>query len=157
MDQFFLSNPNKILTLLKAANIQQHESLLELGSGTGSIAKHFPPCKLVSMLELDRQLATTLRKEFPHAQIINMDAVKHLPQLFFDVLLSNLPHNLTDQILEILKRKKFRCAIMAVKIDDDIDAYKSKFVIDEIIILDELDFVPTQNYKSRLIRITPRI
>lgn len=41
MDQFFLSNPKKIRRLLDAADIQPHESLLELGAGQGSVANTF--------------------------------------------------------------------------------------------------------------------
>jgi len=155
MDQFFLSNPKKILCLLDAADIQPHESLLELGAGQGSVAKYFPECRLISLLELDGHLAKNLRKEFPRARVINVDAIERLPELSFDVLLSNLPYNLTDQIIEILKRKKFRCAIMAIKIDHNIDIYRSVFEIDELVVLDKHDFMPPQNYRSRLVRLVP--
>ncbi len=156
MDQFFLSNPKKIRRLLDAADIQPHESLLELGAGQGSVAKYFPECKLISLLELDECLAKKLRKAFPQDNVINADAIKCLPKLPFDVLLSNLPHNLTDQVIEILMRKEFRCAVMAIKVDQNIDKYKKFFAIDEVVVLNAQDFTPAQNYKSRLIRLVLR-
>lgn len=156
MDQFFLTNPKKIRSLLDAADIQSHESLLELGAGRGSVAKFFPACRLVSLLELDGHLAKNLRQVFPQAKVINADVIKSLPSLSFDVLLSNLPYNLTDQVIAILKRKRFRCAVMAIKIDHDICAYQDVFSIDEIVVLDKQDFMPAQTYRSRLVRLEPR-
>ena len=155
MDQFFLSNPQKIRCLLDAAGIQPHESLLELGAGQGSVAKYFPECRLISLLELDGHLVKNLRKTFPQAKVINVDVIERLPSLSFDVLLSNLPYNLTDKIIEILKKKKFRCAVMAIKLDHNIDVYSDVFEIDELVILDEHDFIPKQNYRSRLVRLVP--
>lgn len=87
--------------------------------------------------------------------MINADAIERLPELSFDVLLSNLPYTLTDQVIEILKRKKFRCAILAIKIDHNIDIYRSVFEIDELVVLDKHDFIPAQNYQSRLIQLVP--
>ena len=157
MDQFFLSNPKKIRCLLDAADIQLHESLLELGAGQGSVSKYLPECRLVSLLELDGCLAKNLRKSFPRARVIIADAIERLPELSFDVLLCNLPHYLTDRVIEILKRKKFRCAVMAIKVDHNIDNYKKYFAMDEVVVLNAQDFTPAQNYKSRLIRLIPRI
>ena len=83
-------------------------------------------------------------------------AIDRLPSLSFDVLVSNLPYNLTDQIIEILQRKKFRCAVMAIKIDHNIDIYRKAFKIDERVVLNKQDFMPVQNYRSRLVRLMLR-
>ena len=156
MDQFFLSNPEKIGYLLEAADIQPHESLLELGAGQGTVSEYFPACKDITLLELDEYLAKQLGQRFPQAKIIHADAIDCLPGLSFDVLVSNLPYNLTDLIIEILQRKKFRCAVMAIKMNHNLDIYRNAFTIDEIVVLNKHDFMPIQNYGSRLVRLMSR-
>jgi 16S rRNA (adenine1518-N6/adenine1519-N6)-dimethyltransferase len=156
IDQHFLINPEKINRILEVAEIGLNDSLLELGAGMGSVARYFPACKRISLLEWDRSLATSLQQAFPQAEVIRADAVQRLPSLSFDILISHLPFYLTDQVIRILMNKRFRCALMAIKVDHNINTYRRRFIIDDIVVLNERDFMPTQAYPSRVVRIVPR-
>jgi len=156
IDQHFLVNPEKIKCILEAAEIGLSDSLLEVGAGIGSVARYFPACKRISLLEWDRLLAASLQQAFPQAEVIHADAVQCLPSLSFDVLISHLPFYLTDQIIRILMDKRFRCTLMSIKVDHSLNTYRRYFAIDDIVVLNERDFMPVQAYQSRVVRLAPQ-
>ena len=155
MDQHFLRNPEKIKQIIQAANIQASDIVLELGAGIGSVARHLPTVRQLLLLDLDRELARILRFQFPNATIIQADAVQTLSKLEFDVLFSNLPFFLSDDIIDKLCDIKFRVALMSVKLDFDREPYRERLNIEELLIIDEEDFFPRQPFKSRIIRLKP--
>jgi hypothetical protein len=155
MDQHFLRNPQKITKMISAADIQQGESVLELGAGIGSVARHFPHCEKLVLLELDKDLGRILRYQFPEAVILGTDAVKTLPSLEFDVVFSDLPFFLTRSIISILKNKDFRCAVMSIRGDEDLTEFASFFDIKSVEMLEEGDFFPRQPFISKVVLLKP--
>jgi len=82
-----------------------------VGAGIGSIARHYLPlCKRpVTLVELDSNLIKILKRDFSNegnvVEIVEKDALVVLKERNFDILFSNLPFFLTEDILEILSMK----------------------------------------------------
>ena len=152
MEQHFLRNRTKIKALLGAAAVRPDERVVELGAGIGSVARHIPPCRSLTLVELDPALARDLAAAFPYGQVIQADAVVTLPALTFDVLLTNLPHYLTPAALEILAAMPFRVAVLAVRADVEL-AVPPVLRATEVVPLHATDFTPTQPFASRVIRV----
>ena len=155
MDQYFLRSQLKIRGLMQAAKVGPGDSLVELGAGIGSVARHVPPGVRLTLLDLDPDLIRILRFQFPDATVMQADAVASLPRLEFDVLLSNLPFFLTDAILNVLAGKAFRVAVLSVR-DDDPPKIPPGLHAETLMVLDEDDFFPRQPFKSRLLVVVPR-
>ena len=157
MEQHFLTNPQKLNALVAAAQIRPDDRVLELGSGGGTVAAVLPPCTL-TLVELDGQLAESLRARFPNASVVSGDALLALEHLKADVILSNLPDSLTNDVLAKLNRKPFRRAVIAVHEDDDVDALSAAFGLrlEPLVTLYEHDFTPPQPFRSQLLLVTHR-
>ena len=157
MEQHFLTNPQKLNALVAAAQIRPSDRVLELGSGGGTVAAVLPPCTL-TLAELDGQLAESLRARFPNASVVSGDALLALEHLKADVILSNLPYSLTNDVLAKLNRKPFRRAVIAVHQDGDVDALSAEFGLrlEPLVTLYEHDFTPPQPFRSQLLLVTHR-
>jgi 16S rRNA A1518/A1519 N6-dimethyltransferase RsmA/KsgA/DIM1 with predicted DNA glycosylase/AP lyase activity len=107
------------------------------------------------VVELDPGLASHLRTALPYAHVIEADAVAALPTLAFDVLLTNLPHDLTPVIVEMLGDLPFRVAVLAVRAGQRL-AVPPVLGSAEVARLDEDDFAPPQPFASTVIRVVRR-
>lgn len=159
MEQYFLTNAEKLEVLVRAAEIGPNDRVLELGAGGGTVAAVLPPCEL-TLVELEPRLAETLREQFPNAAVLQEDALEMLEHLQADVILSNLPHALTTDILKILSRKTFRRALVAVHAEDDVAALSrlmgGKYRLESILTLEKVDFTPTQPFRSSVLKVHKR-
>jgi 16S rRNA A1518/A1519 N6-dimethyltransferase RsmA/KsgA/DIM1 with predicted DNA glycosylase/AP lyase activity len=154
MDQHFLYNPNKIDAVIHAAGIEACDRVAELGAGVGSVARRTPPCAVLVLVDLDTELASILRQAFPPPVVVlQEDALAVLERLDFDVIISNLPFFLTDHLLDALRSKAFRCAVVSVHKDFDFSARESQFEIEHITDLLQDDFRPQQPFVSRVFRL----
>ena len=70
MDQYFLTSVTKIGIIVKAAAISRSDAVLEVGAGIGSVAKHYPLCQSLCLVDLDPDLVKILRCQTanPHAR-----------------------------------------------------------------------------------------
>ena len=141
---------------MDAAGVQPDDNVVELGAGIGSVARHIPPCRSLTLVELDPALARDLTTAFPHARVIEADAVAALPTLTVDVLLTNLPHYLTAAIIDVVADLPFRVAVMAVRADGEV-AVPAALRATEVVHLDADDFSPPQPFTSTVIRVVRRI
>lgn len=155
MEQFFLTHPEKLAMLVRAAAIRPSMRVLELGAGGGTVAAVLPPCHLV-LVELDGTLARELRQRFPEATVLNEDALEVLERLEFDILFSNLPHSLTDAVLGHLQHKRFERALVAVHENFRIE-FSPSLTVTPLLTLEETDFTPTQPFRSKLILVRPKL
>jgi hypothetical protein len=136
----------------------------ELGAGVGSVARHFPPCAgSLTLVELDAELACTLRAlQLPGARVLQADALQVLRDGAFDVVVSNLPFDLTEGVLQILAAKAasrgFRRAVLSVHNDDAFGhrPYHATLHISPLCVLQQDDFSPRQPFLSKLVLVTPR-
>lgn len=158
MEQHFLTNREKLEALVAAARVGPGDRVLELGAGGGTVAAALPPCEL-TLVELAAPLARSLRERFPHAAVLQEDALEVLERLEADVILSNLPHPLTEGVLDILARKTFRRALVAVHAEDDDGALLGllggRYRLEPVLTLERADFTPAQPFRSRVLEVTP--
>lgn len=156
LEQHFLDNVAKRRQLRAAADVAPSDHVVELGAGRGSVAALFSHAHTLTLVEYDPHLADRLRERFPAATVIQGDAREILPILRFDVLLSNLPHTLTDDIVTLLKDQTFRRALVATHDQDDLSAVADVFDVTPVMVLDPADFAPPQPFRSRVYELAPR-
>ena len=158
MEQHFLIHAKKLRVLVEAAGITPTDRVLELGGGGGTVASALPPCTL-TLVELDARLAVGLRGRFPGATVVQGDALEVLERLEFDVLLTNLPHTLTEAVLKRLSAKTFRRAVLAVHEADDLGQLTALagggLRLTPLLTLNKNDFTPPQPFRSKLIQVVP--
>ena len=94
---------NKISNLINKTNLK----ILEIGPGDGKLTYKIiekKPKKL-DLVEVDKDLILKLNKNFKNhkfIKIINEDILKYNFDLKYDLIISNLPYNLSSKILEKL-------------------------------------------------------
>ena len=73
--QYFLVSPEKLALIFGAADIRPDDRVLEVGAGVGTVARHMPLCKSLTVVELDQRLIERLRSNVPHANVLQGDAL----------------------------------------------------------------------------------
>jgi 16S rRNA A1518/A1519 N6-dimethyltransferase RsmA/KsgA/DIM1 with predicted DNA glycosylase/AP lyase activity len=154
LDQHFLSNPVKLALLIEAAAIQPSDHVVEVGAGIGTVAEHVPVCQSLTVIEYDVNLIPHLRKRIPHAHVIQGDALRILPTVRCDVLLSNLPSRLTPWLAELLPSLDFRVALVTVSSVDNLVQLESSFMLETVMVLEPDDFRPRQTTRAVIVRVT---
>jgi 16S rRNA A1518/A1519 N6-dimethyltransferase RsmA/KsgA/DIM1 with predicted DNA glycosylase/AP lyase activity len=153
LDQYFLNNSEKLEILINAAGIRPDDDVVEVGAGIGTVAKHVPACHSLTVVERDPALIPQLRRNVPHAQIIQGDALVLLPRLRCHVLLSSLPVRLTAPLAALLPALHFRTALMVTAPDAEFAALREYFTIDVVTALAADDFRPARSDWSVLVRL----
>ncbi len=154
LGQYFLVAPDKLARLVAAAGIQPGDRVVELGAGAGTVARHLPPCKRLSLVELDAGLADELMRRFPQAEVRQGDALEVMHELACDVLLANLPFAITERLVPVLPTLNFKTAVLSVSPDLVLDQLDSHFAVDKLAILEPDDFRPRPTGPSKLVRLT---
>ena len=112
LGQHFLIDERIARRQVEFASIKQDETVLEIGPGLG-VLTHLLAEKSgdVVAVEKDRRFCEMLRKELPHVHIVEGDALKvDLPK--FDVVVSNLPYQISSPITFRLLEKRFDRAVL---------------------------------------------
>jgi 16S rRNA A1518/A1519 N6-dimethyltransferase RsmA/KsgA/DIM1 with predicted DNA glycosylase/AP lyase activity len=154
-EQHFLVSDGKLSQLVAAAGIRPDDDVLEVGAGIGTVARVLPPCRSLTVVELDSRLIGYLRENVPHASVVQGDALEVIQHASFDVLIGNLPHAVTDSLLKLLPGLSFRTAVMAVSTSSDLDQLGPAFSWSEVTRITGDDFVPPQASVSRIVRVAP--
>lgn len=153
LGQYFLVSPEKLDILFGAARIRVTDRVVELGAGAGTIARCVPPCRSLTLVELDERLMPLLRHNAPpHATVVHGDALRLVRELPCDVLIGSLPGEVTAGLLEILPSLDFRVAVLVVGAGTDLDPLGSTHRVTELAVLSGADYVPAQPSVSRLVR-----
>lgn len=155
-EQYFLVSPEKLSLLLEAAGVRSDDRVLELGAGAGTVARHVPTCRSLTVVELDARLISALRREVPRAEVIQGDALQLARTLPHDVLIGNLPNAVTEVLVDVLPKLPFRTAVLAVGQRTDFSRVGSTFDIDEVTTITGDDFSPPQPSTSRIVRLARR-
>jgi 16S rRNA A1518/A1519 N6-dimethyltransferase RsmA/KsgA/DIM1 with predicted DNA glycosylase/AP lyase activity len=153
--QHFLVSGEKLSKLIEAAGITPDDAVLEVGAGIGTVARNLPPCRSLTVVELDTKFIDFLRANVPHATVLQGDALEIVRTLPFDVLLGNLPHAVTESLLKILPSLSFRTAVIAVSESTSLDSLAPRFSWTEVTRNTGNDFLPPQSSVSRLMRVVP--
>jgi hypothetical protein len=163
-DQHFLTSPAKLDVLMAAAGIRPGDDVVEFGAGAGTVAARVPTCRTLTLVEYDPRLVAHLAPRFPQATVRQGDALDLVHTLRFDVLLSNLPWQVTADLIPHLLRVPFRVAVLAVDPVLDLDTLTRNprgagdsggFDAEHLAVLDGPDFTPPQDVPSHLIRLSP--
>lgn len=159
MDQHFLVNKSKIAQMMDALEIGPEDRVLELGAGMGTVSRHVPRCRSLTLVEKDAELCEYLIEQFqfdPDVQIICDDARLVLPEWKADKILSCLPWELTPEILSILAVTPFSAAVMCVRKGDNHYSNFGQLDVQKLCILDKFDFSPAQSFDSEALLIRHR-
>ncbi len=168
LDQHFLCSLPRVRQLLGAAAIAPQHTVCELGAGIGSLARHLPPCAQLTLVDLDPALAAALRHSLGSAAtVLQADALAVLRSSAWDIVVSSLPHFLTEGVLGILAGKArgepgagggFVRAVLCVHAQDAWQGqpYTDALCISDLCVLHSKDFFPPQPFDSKAILVTPR-
>jgi 18S rRNA (adenine1779-N6/adenine1780-N6)-dimethyltransferase len=103
--QHFLKNPLVVNSIVEKARLKSTDVVLEIGPGTGNMtAKLLDVAKKVIAVEVDPRMIAELQKRFAetekasHLEILYSDILKaDLP--YFDVVVANVPYNISSAIV----------------------------------------------------------
>lgn len=154
--QHFLNNPGKLEILIGSAGIRPTDDVVEVGAGTGTVARHVPACRSLTVIEYDSTLIPRLRRSVPHARVIQGDAFVLLPRVRCHVLLSSLPARLTEPLLRLLPSLRFRTAMVVTAHGAQLHVLREHFTVDVVAALAADDFRPSQEGWSVLLRLDRR-
>tara|TARA_Y100000768_G_scaffold339412_1_gene282632 strand:- start:210 stop:1040 length:831 start_codon:yes stop_codon:yes gene_type:complete len=111
LGQNFVVDPNTILKIIRSANIEKNEKILEIGPGLGSLTSQLSASSKVVAIELDRYLVPALEEVLNHfgqrdnVEIVQQDAMKIDWKEFFTQrhgvwkMIANLPYNIATPLL----------------------------------------------------------
>jgi 16S rRNA A1518/A1519 N6-dimethyltransferase RsmA/KsgA/DIM1 with predicted DNA glycosylase/AP lyase activity len=153
--QHFLVSAEKLSELVSAAGIRPTDDVLEVGAGIGTVARELPRSKSLTVIEFDGRLLGFLQQNVPHAHVVHGDALDLIGTISFDVLIGNLPHRVTESLIEILPSLSFRAAVLSVGESLDLDRLGRGFSWSEVTRTTGDDFLPPQAVVSRIVRIAP--
>lgn len=153
LEQHFLVSPEKLAKIIEAAGIRESDHVVEVGAGIGTVATALPRGRSLTVIELDARLTELLREHVPHARVLQGDALELLRAVPCDVLISNLPHDVTEDLLFVLPEIPFRTAVLAVDQSTDLSVARRYFTCREVARITGDDFVPPQAGVSRVIQL----
>ena len=173
-DQHFMIDEKMLKKIVSAAKIKKDETVLEIGAGIGNLTKLLAKkAQKVYAIEKDIALSSTLKKEtaeFSNVEIIIGDALKSfIPP--YDKLVSNLPYQICEALLQRLVLANFKLAVVCVpekfaerilaKSEDknySILSIKAQAFFDIKLIADVPRgcFIPVPRVDSKVISIAPK-
>lgn len=118
--QHLLRNSGILDKMMEAANIQPHDTVLEIGPGTGNLTDRLlEKAKQVIAIEIDGRLAAEVKKRVQDKgrshkfKLLEGDCLK-VPFPAFDVCATNLPYNISSPfVFKLLThRPRFKCAVV---------------------------------------------
>lgn len=157
LEQHFLVSPSKLAQIVAAAEIRPTDNVIEVGAGIGTVARMLPSSASLTVIDLDDRFTELLHRHVPRATVVQGDALELIQQLPCDVLLSNLPTEVTERMLPILPRLSFRTAVLAVGESTDLSSITDHFELAEITTITGDDFIPPQGGVSRIVQAARRL
>jgi 16S rRNA A1518/A1519 N6-dimethyltransferase RsmA/KsgA/DIM1 with predicted DNA glycosylase/AP lyase activity len=155
LGQHFLVSPEKLSKLVSAAGIRPADDVLEVGAGVGTVARGLPRSRNLTLVEFDSRLLGFLRRNVPYADVLQGDALELVRTVSFDVLIGNLPHRVTESLIEIMPSLAFRTAVLSVGESADLDRLGAGFTWSEVARTTGNDFLPPQPGVSRIVQVVP--
>ena len=153
-DQHFLVDSDKLRRIIAAAEIMPTDRVLEIGAGVGTVARELPPRAKVTLVELDSRLIEPLQAAVPAAEIVQGDALELLHVIPFDVLISNLPHEVTLRVLRVLPELDFRTSLVTMGENTDLTRLTSMGFRYEIVTrIGGTDFSPPQDSFAQVVKL----
>lgn len=101
-DQHFMVDKNMLELIYDTANIQEGESIVEIGGGSGALTDYLVQGKnFVTVIEKDSYYAALLRDKYqdmPNVSVVEGDALNY-DFSSYDRLVANLPYTITEPFL----------------------------------------------------------
>jgi len=105
LGQNFLIDNNIVEKLIKNADISKDDTILEIGSGLGTLTKEIAKqAKKVITIEKDKKLIEILKevlKDYENIEIINEDILKYKLDLKNYKIIANIPYYLTSHLIRM--------------------------------------------------------
>ena len=126
LGQHFLRCQWVVSALLKAAELNSEDMVLEIGPGAGVLTRALAQkTKRVIAIEKDEKLAEELRSSLEkeginNVKIITGDILKILPVAGADKVVANIPYYLTSRLLKILLGEKPRPKLIVLTIQKEV-------------------------------------
>ena len=101
-DQHFMVDKNMLQLIYDTANIQEGESIVEIGGGAGALTDYLVRGNnFITVIEKDPYYANFLSekyKDYPNVQVIDGDALNY-NFTSYDRIVANLPYTITEPFL----------------------------------------------------------
>ena len=173
-DQHFMIDEKMLKKVFSAAKLKKGEVVLEIGAGVGNLTKLLAKkAQKVYAIEKDTALSGALKEElaeFKNVEIIIGDALKvFIPP--YDKLVSNLPYQICEALLQKLTTTKFKLAVVCIpekfagrllakKTDKNYSllTIKAQAFFDIKLIADvpRASFMPVPRVDSKIVSLAPR-
>jgi 16S rRNA (adenine1518-N6/adenine1519-N6)-dimethyltransferase len=131
--QHFLTDPNILDKIVRAADIHPGDLVLEIGPGLGHLTRALLTAGArVLAIEIDRALAARLKNEFPttsaltvvEGDFLSADAPEWLTAAGFQLsdykVVANLPYNITSAVLRHLLEARFQPSLLAIMVQREV-------------------------------------
>ncbi len=117
LDQVFLRKDDVLKKIASFAGIKKTETVLEIGTGLGNLTRILAKkSKKVNTIEIDERLKPRLRdlEKVKNVEIIWGNALEVLEKddIEFDKVISNPPYSISEPLIKMLFRKKFKTAVL---------------------------------------------
>lgn len=110
LGQHFLIDPSVLEAIITAADVQDTDTVLEVGPGPGVLSQRLAPLvKKMTAVEIDEQMIApwkTLMSDFPSSEIIHSDVLEFIPEDLPYKLVANIPYYITSPILKHFLRNQ---------------------------------------------------
>jgi 16S rRNA (adenine1518-N6/adenine1519-N6)-dimethyltransferase len=120
--QNFLIDNNVANKIIKSADLNENDNVLEIGPGKGILTKIISPLvNNLTAIEIDKKLCEYLRsyfltKNFKNVNIINFDFLNYALPINVCKIISNLPYNIGTSIIQkILPLKNWTIAVVMLQ------------------------------------------
>ena len=178
--QNFLIDKNILRKIVDAAAIQPHETVVEIGAGTGILTRELAKrAKRVIAVELDKGLIPLLKNavaEFPNVSIVQDDCLD-IPHVRYGTkdgsygVVANIPYNITSRLIRkfleerplpsrmiLLIQKEVAMRMRAVPPDMNLLALSVQYYADVTLLfgVSRNCFSPKPAVESALVRIVPK-
>ena len=165
LNQLFLIDEKYIKEVIKSAELNKQDIILEIGPGTGELTKELvKKVSKVIAVEIDKKFKKILDNIKGNVEIIFDDAKKYLKKErnSFNKLVSSPPYNLCEPLMHILTKKPNIELIILITPYGFYDKIKNSpifsafFDIKKIIDIPNTAFYPIPRIDSEIIKLTPR-
>ena len=121
--QNFLIDKEVCKKIVGLLNINENDSILEIGSGAGSLSFYLSKYKNnVTMIDIDEGLVTKLKNDFidqKNVNVLQKNALKFEMNNFTKII-GNLPYYITSNLLEHILLTADKCEISAIMVQKEV-------------------------------------
>ncbi|MBS3140897.1 methyltransferase [Candidatus Woesearchaeota archaeon] len=156
-DQHFMIDEELIKRIVSYLDIQQNESVIEIGAGNGALSSElYTKTKNLNLVEIDKELISGLKEKFKDVKILNKNVLNM--ELKYDKIVGNIPYNISEPLFNKLLKSNFKKAIFTVPNNFLISPLLNKlmntfFKIETLEIVDKDKFKPKPRVLSKVISV----